>query len=278
MTLSDQLKDLPVQISLEGAYNFRDLGGYHSDQYKRKIKSGLLFRSDQLSGLTESDQNTLRQLGIRTVIDLRREQERNKEPDQLNGLGIQDIWLPVNTEHADMTHLTNLLAEGKLNSTNAGEYLIAANRDFIVSLSSTFSQFLDLLLDPHNYPIVFHCSAGKDRAGFCAALVLLALGVESDVVMHDYLATNHCTAEHTRQVLNWIENDNKLNIHSDAIKVLLQVDSHYLQAALDEIGQAYNDINHYFDQALQFDLNNRQQLAQILLYNSNDMTDAKPNS
>ena len=189
------MEHLPLKLDFEGSHNFRDMGGYPLLD-DRRVRNGRLFRSDHLGRLTDADQDLLAEIGVRTVIDLRRQEERDEILDRIEDPDIELVWLPVTAEAADVVSLRRRLERGEMGPGEAYEFLMLANRQFVQVFGKVFSEFLHLLLDEHRYPIVFHCTAGKDRAGFAAAMTLFALGASEETVMHDYLATNHCTANY----------------------------------------------------------------------------------
>jgi len=182
----DGVMDTPARlVPLEGAHNFRDLGGY-TGLGDRQIRWGRLFRSDTLHELTVADVAQLRSLGLRTVIDLRTERELS-----LTGRG------PLEPEEIAFRHLA-VVREGA-DRTAAGE-AVAAPAAPGEDLSERYLWYLEvgrdslvealtLLGDGARYPLVFHCAAGKDRTGVLAALVLEILGVDREVIVADYLLT-----------------------------------------------------------------------------------------
>jgi protein-tyrosine phosphatase len=176
VSMRDQSRLLP----LVGASNFRDLGGYQTAS-GRITRWGRLFRSDTLHELTEADVVLLREVGLKTIIDLRTTVEL-----QQTGRGLMDA------EAAQFVHLSVI-------DKDAGESRgIPAPIDD--DLSKRYLWYLDigrqalaealtLMGDEAKYPIVFHCAAGKDRTGVLSALVLEMAGVERQVIVEDYLLT-----------------------------------------------------------------------------------------
>ncbi len=169
-------------IALEGAFNFRDLGGYPTAS-GQVTRWGTLFRSDTLHELTTGDVRRLREMGLATVIDLRTPRELAK-----TGRG------PLEPEAIGYRHLS-VIGEGP--SGGGGEAMAAPEGD---DLSARYLWYLDvgasalvealtLLGQPARYPLVFHCAAGKDRTGVLAALVLDLLGVAPELIVADYLLT-----------------------------------------------------------------------------------------
>jgi len=257
------LKDLPIKLDFEGAHNFRDMGGYPL-QEQRRVRQRRLFRSDHLGRLTDPDQVLLEELGIRTVIDLRRAEEREEARDRIAIAGVEEIWLPVTAEGADVVTLRHRLERGEMGPGEAYEFLVEANQQFVDTFKGVFSQFLHLLLEEHRYPIVFHCSAGKDRAGYAAAMTLFALGASPETVMHDYLATNHITANYVEGLVDGVHDHPGIDVNGDALRTLMQVQPAFLGAALDQISQRHGGVAAYLDHQLDFGRDKRERLAGLL--------------
>ena len=123
--------------------------------------------------------------------------------------------------------------------------------------------FLDLLLDESRYTLVFHCSAGKDRAGYAAALSLYALGATDETVMHDYLATNHCTANYVEGIVDGLS-DSQFNVEADAVRTLMQVVPEFISEALNIIYKERGGMHAYLEYELGFGKEKREQLKQLL--------------
>jgi protein-tyrosine phosphatase len=245
------LAELPRKLDFEGANNFRDLGGYPVAGGMR-VKYGMVFRSDQLGNLTDADQDLLSAIGLRTVVDFRRRVEREEILDRIDDPGVRQISLPVEAEAADVKNLRRLMEEGRVSAQGAKQYLIDANEHFIRSFGQVFRDYLELLLDESSYPLVFHCSAGKDRAGFAAALTLWVAGASIETVMHDYLATNHCTANYVNGILEGLSDVEGLNVSPEAVQTLMQVQPAFLQRALDTIAEDFGSVEAYLEKGLNF--------------------------
>jgi protein-tyrosine phosphatase len=260
------IDNLPLQLDLEGSNNFRDLGGYPLCQ-GGFFKSRLLYRSDHLANLSDADRQLIAQLGVKTVIDLRRRSEREEKPDRLGDLDIHQIWLPVRAEGADVHQLRRGLESGTIEPDDAHDYLVEANIEFVRRYASVYQDFFALLLEPDNYPVVFHCSAGKDRAGFAAAMALLVAGASLETVFYDYMATNHCTARYVNGIIDGLSDIpmiSRLKASPDAIRALMQARTEYLQAAFDTIASDFGTVEAFLDQGLKLGPDNRQRLRSIL--------------
>lgn len=257
------LGQLPYKLDLEGANNFRDLGGYPVSD-GQQLKRGMVFRSDRLANLTDSDQAVLADIGLRTVVDLRRTVEREESPDRIDDPSIRQLWLPVEAEAADVKSLRRRMEEGLVSPAGARQYLIDANEQFIRIFGDVFSEYLHLLLEESSYPLVFHCAAGKDRAGFAAALTLLVAGASQETVMHDYLATNHCTANYVNGILEGLSDMAELKVAPEAVQTLMQVQPEFLQRAFDTVAEDYGDIPTYLERGLDFSVDKQQRVRHLL--------------
>jgi protein-tyrosine phosphatase len=168
-------------VELESASNFRDMGGYTTTD-GRLVRWRRLFRADSLHLLTDTDLEIARDLGLRTVLDLRSHSE-------LERVGRDPV------DRHEITH-HHLPVFATLNEM--GEQVRAMPRDappghiYIVMAAlgpDSLASAMRLLADPDTYPAVFHCTAGKDRTGILAALVLSVLGVPTDTIVADYALT-----------------------------------------------------------------------------------------
>jgi protein-tyrosine phosphatase len=168
-------------LPLVGAYNFRDLGGYPT-QDGRVTRWGRLFRSDTLAELTDADLDVLRDLGLASVIDLRTPAEVER-----TGRGL------LEGEPVSYVNLSVLREEGR----DPGEARAAPVVDdvaerylsYLDSGAPALTSALRILADASSYPVVFHCAAGKDRTGVLAALVLDCVGVDRTTIVEDYVLT-----------------------------------------------------------------------------------------
>jgi protein-tyrosine phosphatase len=169
-------------VPLDGAFNFRDLGGLPTRD-GGTTRAGMMFRSDALHHLVPADVERLTELGMRTVIDLRSAVELGR-----TGRGpLEDTdmqWMHAPLSHGDAASgnvLPPALVDGDL------------GRHYVNSLAErteTLAAVIEHLASPDNVPAVFHCTAGKDRTGMVAALVLSLVGVPDDVIVHDYTLTD----------------------------------------------------------------------------------------
>ena len=170
-------------LPFDGINNFRDLGGYRTMD-ERILKWGQLFRSGHLGTPSQFDQSLLQNLGIKTIIDLRSPQERNKMPDTLFD-GVANMHIPLFRSDPFMySHI--MFQRHKL-----GQRLEDIYTTWVIDGSAKeLGHILHIISDPDNLPLLFHCTAGKDRTGITAAILLLALGVSERTAIADYTLSN----------------------------------------------------------------------------------------
>ncbi len=228
------------KIVLDGTSNTRELGGYKTED-GRSLKWGVLYRSDKLSELTDADQEYLLQLGIKRVIDFRSSEEKQNEPDQLPST-LKYIEMPIEADGAIRPKVEAIL-KGDLNE-DVGAILVETNKEFISDFSGVYRGFIESLIE-NQEPTLFHCTAGKDRAGFAAALVLLAVGVPEKIVIEDYMKTNKYTEETIQDYINKINLYSLGSVDAEILRPLLGVEERFIRAALDEIKQKYGSVENF---------------------------------
>ena len=228
------------KIVLDGTSNTRELGGYKTED-GRSLKWGVLYRSDKLSELTDADQEYLLQLGIKRVIDFISSEEKQNEPDQLPNT-LKYIEMPIEADGAIRPKVEAIL-KGDLNE-DVGAILVETNKEFISDFSGVYKGFIESLIE-NQEPTLFHCTAGKDRAGFAAALVLLAVGVPEKIVIEDYMKTNKYTEETIQDYINKINLYSLGSVDAEILRPLRGVEERFIRAALDEIKQKYGSVENF---------------------------------
>jgi protein-tyrosine phosphatase len=172
-------------VPMEGTLNFRDLGGYPTAT--GRTRWGRVFRSDALHRLTVEDVAMVQHLGLRVVYDLRHSVERDKAPSVLPA-SVRAEVLSIGGEATQNKEITERILDGEIEGIDdefmAAVYVQMAERD-----AATFARLLTGLTDPDGLPALFHCTAGKDRTGVTAALLLSVLGVDDETVLDDFELT-----------------------------------------------------------------------------------------
>jgi protein-tyrosine phosphatase len=223
-------------LSLQGASNFRDLGGYRGLD-GRMVRWRRLFRSDHLGGLTERDKAVLAELRMTKALDFRGQAERAAASYELPGVVQHSLAI----EPTVVQRLQDLATAGEhLTVPIVSRLMIDLYRSLVNDQSHRFAEFFEHLVQA-DAPVVFHCTAGKDRTGFAAALVLLALGVPRDVVLQDYLLTN--------QVFQ-LPPPGRHGISDEAMAVLWRVQQGFLDAALRVVETDHGGVERYLHQRL----------------------------
>ena len=162
------------RIPIAGTYNFRDVGGYPAEG--GVTRAGKLYRADALGRLGAEGREGLRGLGVRIVIDLRDDFEVQGLPDDLEGLDVEVLRLPV--------------FEGSgASASTVGATIVHLYDKIVFQHTEVIVRALREIADTGDEPVVMHCTAGKDRTGIVVALALLAVGVDRETVVDDYALT-----------------------------------------------------------------------------------------
>lgn len=223
-------------MEIAGASNFRDLG-HHRTRTGETVVPGRLFRADHLGALTPDDVAQLRALGVRRVLDLRGVNERATVPCALPGVAVHSLAI----EPTIVQKLSDLLAAGhRLTPEEVIGHMQDTYRGFVRHNTHRFAELFAHLLERDD-PTVFHCTAGKDRTGFAAALVLRSLGVSEADVMRDYLLTN--------ERLKPLE-ASRHGLAPEVQTVLWRVQPDFLQAALEAVDADYGGMDAYLREGL----------------------------
>jgi protein-tyrosine phosphatase len=241
-----EYRHLPVQ----GALNFRDLGGYRTSD-GRAVKWGMLYRSDALDKLTDQDQLYLERLGLKHVVDFRSADEVKAAPDKLPPPLVPHwVNLPIGSAGVNIRALIQKINSGKVEGLDMQDLLVGGNARLARDAAPTYRTWLHSLTESGGAPVVFHCTSGKDRTGLAAAIVLLALGVPKGVVMQDYLASNTYLAGRNRAIEWRVRIFSAFRTDPATLRPLLGVEPRYLNAAFEAMEEDYGSIDNYLREAL----------------------------
>jgi protein-tyrosine phosphatase len=253
------------KLPFDNMHNFRDLGGYQTAD-KRQLKWGCVYRCDKLSSLSEQDQHFILRLGIKQVSDFRSDEERDESPHKLPSTGgIKVNILPITVEAAQIERITARLQAEDATADDMAHFLIEANREMIERFTPVYRQWLELLLQETSFPHVFHCTAGKDRTGLGAALLLSILGVPYQTILQDYMATNVYTAARVDHIVNYVHEKTMYQVNKDVIRTLFTVQENYLGEAFKAIDEEYGEIDAYIENGLGLSEKDRVNLQALLL-------------
>ncbi|TDG12543.1 tyrosine-protein phosphatase [Seongchinamella unica] len=240
------------KLGMEGTPNFRDFGGYRTAD-GNKVKWGYLYRSGQLSSLSDRDIDLLASLELDLVCDFRREEEQASDPSRLPPLRPPRIAsLPIIPgSNSRFFEEAEKQGEGQLEFGRQAmfDFMVEINRDFAEGQRETYGRMFREILELDDARFLVHCAAGKDRTGFAAALVLLALGVPRDVVMRDYMLTARFFNP-DREMARLQSKYGMEHVDADAVRPMLEVHEDYLARALASIDDNYGSVEQYLEEAL----------------------------
>ncbi|MDD4515208.1 tyrosine-protein phosphatase [Massilibacteroides sp.] len=228
-------------LPIEGAYNVRDLGGYQAADNKT-VKWKKVIRSGDLNLLTDKDLVCFEAIPLKSYVDFRHSEEIRSAPDKYPVSIINQFHLPVETG--------NILSFQKMTPEFAETALVDINKYFVRESQNTYKRFFEILMDGEKSPLLFHCSAGKDRTGFAAALFLASLGVDRETIINDYLLTNECLKDKYAD----------LTARMPILKPLFEVRQEYILGAFDVIDNEYGGMEKYLTNQLGVDLNRMREL------------------
>ena len=242
-----------TEPELAGVRNFRDVGGLPTVD-GRRVRYGVLFRSGHLAHATEEDAEFLSSLGLHTIFDFRNAADQKLEGPDVELAGVRNVNLPLSdpadgsgfwkmVRDGEIEQLRELLGDGK-----AANRMIVSYRTIIKERTAEHARVLRSLADD-SVPALMHCAAGKDRAGLSIAVTLLALGVEREAIVADYLESN---AKHRRYKVR--RSGSSASAYSPEVMELLsplfEARAEYLTAAFETIEETWGDVDTYLEQGL----------------------------
>ncbi len=249
--------------------NLRDLGGYATSD-GRSVKHGLLYRSNQLSGIGPEDMQELAGLGLQGAYDLRTTVERETRPEELPA-GVDYIVVDVlaDSPSAGPAQLEKLMADPKVANVELGGGKVEASfqssyREFVTlpSAQREFGKMFLALIDEQKLPALFHCTTGKDRTGWAAAALLTLLGVPDETIYRDYLRSNdYILPAYQGAIDGFVAAGGDENIP----EAILGVKKEYLDAAFDEMQSSFGSIENYFAEGLGIDAEGQAALRSTFL-------------
>ena len=227
-------------VALQGGSNFRDIGGYRTAD-GGQVRWGRVYRSAALHRLTRADLTAMEELDLRVVYDLRIDEERERAPSILPE-GIRSELLPIGGTAAKTKQLTDLLVEGNLRSIPA-DFLVRIYEGMVESSAPVFGLLLTKLADAENTPALFHCTAGKDRTGIAAALLLSVLAVDESTILDDYeLSSIHYTEYQIARLKVKLEN---AGIEADRYRAVFGAPRHAMATLLATLRERYGSPEGY---------------------------------
>lgn len=228
------------QLPMSGGYNFRDLGGFRTLD-GRHTKWGKIFRSDDLHNLTDEDLEYLASIPLVSIVDFRTDEEMRIAPDRNPSSLVANHKLNINPGNVLVYDSIATKTEAELEGV-----MMRMNESLVSDTSClrSYKEFFALLQTDEQLPLMFHCSAGKDRTGMAGALILYALGVDEETIFNDYMSSNDYLGDKYAPLREEYPN----------MKALFEVRSKYLRAGWDKIKKDYGSVDNFLTSTLHVDI------------------------
>lgn len=258
---------MPFAPLLAGAPNFRDIGGYTSED-GRRVRHGVIYRSEGLADLTEQDLEVATSLGISLICDLRSDHERQQIPTRWpTSNALRNLHLDISADlRAGQRAMSHALLENP-SAAGATQAMLTSYQQFPQAFTGKLNLLFEQLLSGASLPMVFHCAAGKDRTGFVAAMLLSALGVSEAQILEDYLLSAHYWRgeRSTAALIRVLQTIFGGEPPSEVLPPLMNVDERYLAASFAEIRRHYQTVDAYLEHAAGLSEKHRNKLQAALL-------------
>jgi protein-tyrosine phosphatase len=254
---------------LECAPNFRDIGGYPTED-GRKVRSGLIFRSQMVVGPSAADIDMLGDIGIRYICDLRGAREAEQAPCHWpTGVACETRKLDIGADVRAGAELLLDIIVADPTEVGIRRMMLATYSLLPLSFQGKLGVVLDDLVSGDRFPAVIHCTAGKDRTGFTIAILLLTLGAPMEIVRHDYMLTARyldiarmmaASAGYLKSVVG-----DRVTPSEAMLRMLCGVHQDYLDAAIGAVMRDYDSVEGYLEKTAGFNAAKRERLRELLL-------------
>lgn len=231
-------------------HNFRTVGDIKNADGKT-LRKGVFYRSGHLNNLKRKSFDKFQRLGIKEVIDLRNEREITANPDHLPENLMYKKYSAFEDQGDQLSQAKKLVLKGKVNANDADKRMIDFYREYVTENPETIKKIITEILDS-DQPVLYHCTAGKDRTGIITALILSILKFDKATIYNDYLLSNNFRQKLVMKRLRLAHNLHFLYPKMD-VKVLEKlswIESDYLDAAFNEIDNKYGSIDVYIQKVL----------------------------
>jgi len=258
--------EIKKDIEIKKVNNFRTVGNIKNVD-GRTLKEGKFYRSGNLYKLKKKSFNEIKNLGIKEIIDLRNSKEIAQKPDHLPTDIIYKNYSAFEDKGDQLDQAKKLVLKGKVNGVDADKRMLDFYKDYVTENPEIIKKIITEILES-DQPILYHCTAGKDRTGITTALILTILKFDKKTIYNDYLLSNNYRKKLVDKRLNLANNLHFLYPKMD-IKVLEKlswVETDYLDAVFNEINNKYGSIDIYIQQVLGISENKRQEYIMKFTY------------
>lgn len=253
-------------IQIKKVHNFRTVGNIKNID-GRTLKEGKFYRSGHLHLLKKKSFKEFESLGIKEIIDLRNSKEIAQKPDNLPVDIIYKNYSAFEDEGDQLDQAKKLVLKGKVNGSDADKRMLDFYKDYVTENPEIIKKIITEILESEQ-PVLYHCTAGKDRTGITTALILTILKFDKETIYNDYLLSNNYRKKLIDKRLNLANNLHFLYPKMD-IKVLEKlswVETDYLDAAFNEINKKYGSIDNYIQNVLGISEDKRQEYIKKYTY------------
>lgn len=245
------------KVPIKKVTNFRTVGNIKNSD-GRILKEGKLYRSAHLHKLKKKSFETFENLGIKEIIDLRNSKEISQKPDVIPQNVDYKNYSAFEDEGDQLNQAKKLVLKGKVKGADADQRMLDFYKTYATENPEIIKKIIHQILDAEN-PVLYHCTAGKDRTGIITALILTILKFDRATIDNDYLLSNNYRKKlvqkrlHLAHNLHFIYPKMDLNV----IEKLSWVEKNYLDAAFLEINKKYGSMDVYIHEKLEISENKR---------------------
>lgn len=252
-------------IKFEGLSNFRDIGGLKTEE-GRSVKTGVLFRSDKLSGLTNLDLIKLSKLNIKLICDLRTPRERRKKTNQYFFSNIRVVNIPIYHKEQELSHWRIFkYIFGRNGAEKFEEFIKEYYNGIVFHSTEQIKQVITLISEKNNLPALIHCNVGRDRTGLISAIIQMLLGVSRKKVIEDYLLTNIAFEQRILRFVKYIRRLSLFQVSEKRLQYILQARSEHLEEIIDRIAERYGNVEDYLTKGCGLDPQCLDRLRNLLI-------------
>ncbi len=253
-------------IHIKKVTNFRTVGNIKNTE-GRTLKEGRFYRSAHLHQLKKRSFDDMDKLGIKEIIDLRNSKEISQKPDQLPAAITYKKYSAFEDEGDQLAQARKLVLKGKVNASDADKRMIDFYREYVTENPEIIKKIITEILESKD-PVLYHCTAGKDRTGITTALILTILKFDKATIYNEYLLSNNYRKDIIQKRLRLANRLHFIYPKMDlqVLEKLSWVEKRYLDAAFGEIDKKYGSTDAYIQQVLGISDSKRNEYIQKFTY------------